>query len=100
MVHQFRSVAAMQTRLVGSYSRLEISSIAEARRYMSVHRSDLFDLDAIVLPPICDLGDGLHARRALPSLHRRMIGPFVFLDHLGPRVFAAGHGFDMQPHPH
>ncbi|WP_119272218.1 pirin family protein [Taklimakanibacter deserti] len=67
---------------------------------MSIHGSDLFDLDAIVLSPICDLGDGLHSRRALPSSQRRMIGPFVFLDHLGPRVFAAGHGFDMQPHPH
>jgi len=29
-----------------------------------------------------------------------MVGPFVFLDHLGPRVFAAGHGFDMRPHPY
>jgi len=67
---------------------------------MTVHRSDLFDLDAIVLSPISDLGAGVNSRRALPSLHRRVVGPFVFLDHLGPRVFEAGHGFDMQPHPH
>jgi redox-sensitive bicupin YhaK (pirin superfamily) len=67
---------------------------------MSIHRSDLFDLDAIMLSPTCGLGYGLNSRRALPSVHRRMVGPFVFLDHLGPRVFKAGHGFDMQPHPH
>jgi len=66
---------------------------------MSIHASHLFDLDAIMLS-ICDLGDGLSSRRALPSSHRRMVGPFVFLDHLGPRVFEAGHGFAMQPHPH
>ena len=67
---------------------------------MSIHASHLFDLDAIMLSPICDLGDGLSSRRALPSSHHRMVGPFVFLDHLGPRVFEAGHGFAMQPHPH
>jgi redox-sensitive bicupin YhaK (pirin superfamily) len=67
---------------------------------MSIHRSDALELDAIVLSPICGLGDGVSSRRALPSYHRHMVGPFVFLDHFGPRVFAAGHGFDMRPHPH
>jgi redox-sensitive bicupin YhaK (pirin superfamily) len=62
---------------------------------MTVHRSDLFDLDAIVLSPISDLGAGVNSRRALPSLHRRVVGGFIFLDHLGPRVLEAGHGFDM-----
>lgn len=67
---------------------------------MSIHASGLFGLDATLSSPICDLGDGLHSRRALPLPDRRMVGPFVFLEHLGPRVFAAGHGFDMRPHPH
>ena len=29
-----------------------------------------------------------------------MVGPFVFLDHMGPAIFAAGRGLDVRPHPH
>lgn len=38
--------------------------------------------------------------RMLPSPRRRMIGPFVFLDHMGPVELAPGVGFDVPPHPH
>jgi len=37
---------------------------------------------------------------ALPSKPRRMVGPFVFLDQMGPHVFSAGQGLDVRPHPH
>ena len=36
----------------------------------------------------------------LPSPARRLIGPFVFFDHMGPADFAPGHGLDVRPHPH
>jgi redox-sensitive bicupin YhaK (pirin superfamily) len=29
-----------------------------------------------------------------------MVGPFVFLDQMGPHVFGAGSGIDVRPHPH
>lgn len=38
--------------------------------------------------------------RLLPSPKRRMIGPFVFIDHMGPVTIAPGAGFDIAPHPH
>jgi redox-sensitive bicupin YhaK (pirin superfamily) len=38
--------------------------------------------------------------RLLPSPKRRMVGPFIFLDHLGPVVLGPGVGFDVRPHPH
>ena len=38
--------------------------------------------------------------RLLPALKRRSIGPFVFLDHMGPVVLAPRAGFDIAPHPH
>ena len=38
--------------------------------------------------------------RSLPSMARRMVGPFVFLDHMGPVALQPGHGFDVKPHPH
>ncbi|MDE1893465.1 MAG: pirin family protein [Pseudomonadota bacterium] len=47
-----------------------------------------------------DLGDGFSVRRLLPVLQARHVGPFVFFDHIGPAVFAAGKGMDVRPHPH
>ena len=39
-------------------------------------------------------------RRALPSMQRRLVGPFIFLDHMGPIELAPGEGGDVPPHPH
>jgi redox-sensitive bicupin YhaK (pirin superfamily) len=39
-------------------------------------------------------------RRALPAAERRMVGPFVFFDQMGPTAFAAGQGLAVRPHPH
>jgi redox-sensitive bicupin YhaK (pirin superfamily) len=46
-----------------------------------------------------DLG-GFEVRRLLPSANRRMVGPIVFFDHMGPVRFAPGQGLDVRPHPH
>jgi len=56
-------------------------------------------LDLVIVPRTADLGD-FTVRRALPSSRRRMVGPFTFLDHMGPTEFKAGHGVDVRPHPH
>ena len=47
-----------------------------------------------------DLVDGFKVRRALPSRQRRMVGPFIFLDQMGPEVLREGKGLDVAPHPH
>lgn len=47
-----------------------------------------------------DLGGGFVVRRLLPDAKRRTVGPFVFLDHIGPHDFAPGQGVDVRPHPH
>lgn len=44
--------------------------------------------------------DGFSVTRILPHAEKRMVGPFVFLDHMGPADFAAGEGIDVRPHPH
>ena len=46
-----------------------------------------------------DLG-GFEVGRVLPFPTRRMVGPFVFLDHVGPAQFTPGQGIDVRPHPH
>lgn len=56
-------------------------------------------VEAVIVPRTSDIG-GLEVRRALPSARRRMVGPFVFLDQMGPAVLRAGTGLDVRPHPH
>ena len=48
------------------------------------------------------LGGGLEVGRVLPYAKRRMVGPFVFFDHMGPVDFAPGvpREMDVRPHPH
>lgn len=46
-----------------------------------------------------DLG-GFEVRRVLPHGRRRMVGPFIFFDQMGPADFAPGDGIDVRPHPH
>ncbi|MFW2829162.1 pirin family protein [Sphingomonas sp. ID0503] len=67
---------------------------------MTLRPTDIDTIDMVILPPVRDLGDGFSVRRALPSAHRRMVGPFIFFDQMGPAVFGAGEGLDVRPHPH
>jgi redox-sensitive bicupin YhaK (pirin superfamily) len=46
-----------------------------------------------------DLG-GFEVRRVLPAPQRRLVGPFIFFDHIGPAELAPGRGIDVRPHPH
>jgi len=46
-----------------------------------------------------DLG-GFEVRRVLPSAKRRLVGPFIFFDHIGPAEQPPGIGVDVRPHPH
>jgi len=57
-------------------------------------------IEAVIIPPVRDLGDGFQVRRALPSAKRRMVGPFIFFDQMGPTAFRSGEGLDVRPHPH
>ena len=48
-----------------------------------------------------DLG-GFEVGRVLPFTKRRMVGPFIFFDHMGPVDFPPGipRSVDVRPHPH
>ena len=45
---------------------------------------------------------GFDVGRVLPSAGRRMVGPFVFFDHMGPLDMPQGvsRSVDVRPHPH
>lgn len=49
-----------------------------------------------------NLGGGFEVGRVLPFAKRRMVGPFIFFDHMGPLDLAPGldRSMDIRPHPH
>ncbi|MCK8780665.1 pirin family protein [Rhizobium sp. NTR19] len=63
---------------------------------------DAFACDAIenlIIPRSSDIG-GFAVRRALPTRHRRLVGPFIFFDRMGPALLRADEALDVKPHPH
>ena len=53
----------------------------------------------VIVPRTREIND-FKVRRVLPSRERRMVGPFVFFDQMGPEILRAGSGLDVAPHPH
>ena len=56
-------------------------------------------VEVVIVPRTGDLGE-FEVRRALPSRKKRMVGPFIFWDEMGPGEFLTGKGIDVRPHPH
>lgn len=46
-----------------------------------------------------DIGDFL-VGRLIPFRKKRMVGPFIFIDHMGPAVVRPGQYMDIGQHPH
>ncbi|MEX1108042.1 MAG: pirin family protein [Dongiaceae bacterium] len=65
----------------------------------SVPTPEYAPVEIEIVPRARDIG-GFEVRRALPAIERRMVGPFVFFDEMGPATLAAGSGLDVRPHPH
>lgn len=64
---------------------------------------DLHDADTVVdlvVGPRFRSLEGLTVNRVWPTPRRRLIGPFIFLDHMQPVSLPAGQGLDVPPHPH
>jgi redox-sensitive bicupin YhaK (pirin superfamily) len=56
-------------------------------------------IELMVIPSAKDIG-GFEVRRALPTAKRRLVGPFIFFDRMGPALLRAGQALDVRPHPH
>jgi redox-sensitive bicupin YhaK (pirin superfamily) len=46
------------------------------------------------------LGESTRVRRLLPTLGRRLVGAWAFVDHYGPDDVASTSGMQVAPHPH
>lgn len=47
-----------------------------------------------------DLGSGFVVRRTLPQVNQKMVGPFIFWDHMGPVQMKRGDELQVRAHPH
>ena len=59
-------------------------------------------LEMVITARPADLGHGLTVKRVLPYAKRRMVGPWIFVDHAGPVTMAPEDTLaaDVRPHPH
>ncbi|MBX3248266.1 MAG: pirin family protein [Myxococcales bacterium] len=60
---------------------------------------DAASIEMVIEGRARDLG-GFSVRRVLPAPKRRLVGPFVFFDEMGPVKLPSGQGMDVRPHPH
>jgi redox-sensitive bicupin YhaK (pirin superfamily) len=74
-------------------------SVLPDREPAAAPRPAIAPLTAVIDARARDLG-GFTVGRVLPAPAHRLIGPFIFFDHMGPAVFPAGRGIDVRPHPH
>lgn len=59
-------------------------------------------LDIVIEARYAEISAGFAVKRILPYQLRRMVGPFIFMDHGGPLIAPAKaiNNFDVLPHPH
>ena len=59
-------------------------------------------LDIVIDARAASIGPGMAVKRILPFRKRRMVGPFIFMDHAGPVNVQphAASSMDVLPHPH
>ena len=56
-------------------------------------------IEHLLKPHTRDLGD-FAVSRLLPAAATQTVGPFIFVDHMGPVAMPPGEGADVRPHPH
>ncbi|HJV19908.1 MAG TPA: pirin family protein [Sediminibacterium sp.] len=57
------------------------------------------NIQLIIEERAADIGNFL-VGRLLPFRQKRMVGPFIYIDHMGPVKMSERENFDVKPHPH
>jgi hypothetical protein len=57
------------------------------------------NIDLIIEERAADIGNFM-VGRLLPFRKKRSVGPFVFIDHMGPASLSEDENLDVPPHPH
>jgi len=93
-------IVALSTCLCGSY-RGRVSNIAaEPTVQVCEGRPDASPVRELLPARAVPLGESTVVRRLLPTMGRRMVGAWCFVDHYGPDEIAREPGMQVPPHPH
>jgi redox-sensitive bicupin YhaK (pirin superfamily) len=57
-------------------------------------------IELVIKPKEKDLGDNFTVRRSLPDARKRMVGPFISWDHMGPATLEGEQEMKVRGHPH
>ena len=59
-------------------------------------------IDIVIESRKASIGPGMDVKRILPFRMKRMVGPFIFMDHAGPVPIQPSNikSMDVLPHPH
>ena len=57
------------------------------------------NIDLIIEERAANIGPFM-VGRLLPFRQKRMVGPFIYIDHMGPVELSENENFDVPPHPH
>src|SRR6187455_2352343 len=59
-------------------------------------------IDIVIEARVAAIAEGMNVKRILPFRQRRMVGPFIFMDHAGPVAIQpkSARAMDVLPHPH
>ncbi|MEZ4744025.1 MAG: pirin family protein [Bdellovibrionota bacterium] len=58
------------------------------------------NIEIVIQPKVSDLGDNFFVRRSLPNIEKKMVGPFIFWDHMGPVELEGDKTMVVRAHPH
>lgn len=58
------------------------------------------NIELLITPKESDLGDNFVVRRSLPRAQKRLVGPFIFWDHMGPVTLEGDREMKVRAHPH
>ena len=58
------------------------------------------NIEISITPKDKDLGDDFIVRRSRPQIKKRMVGPFIFWDHMGPVTLSETNKMKVRAHPH
>jgi hypothetical protein len=69
------------------------------KSHSQINSQDLQSVEMVIVPRVKDIGQ-FKVKRVLSFVKKRMVGPFIFWDQMGPGEFITGQGVDVRPHPH
>jgi redox-sensitive bicupin YhaK (pirin superfamily) len=92
--HKINKYAGMNFFRKTAFKLMSLSTFNKQSRF--------FMLDLVIEARKASIAPGMDVKRILPFRLKRMVGPFIFMDHAGPVQSAPinGTSLDVLPHPH